>query len=301
MFHGTFTALVTPFRSGRIDTVALTQLVDRQIAGGISGLVPCGTTGEAPTLSEAEQVEVVRCVVERAADRVPVIAGTGSNCTEKTIAASRRALDAGVTAVMVVAPYYNKPNPTGLYRHFAAVAEAVGAPIILYNIPGRCGVEIPVEVIARLRSAYSNVVAVKHATGSVDAASRLAGESDIMILSGDDPLTLPLMSVGARGVISVLSNLLPAEVSALTRTALEGDYAAARSWHFKLYALMRGILSLDTNPIPIKTALSLRGWMTDEFRLPMCELSPEACGTLRKLLDTFEHAGSSMPSRRIAS
>lgn len=301
MMQGCYTALVTPFRDGRIDRQALENLVDRQIAGGISGLVPCGTTGEAPTLSDDEHAEVVRIIAERADGRVPVIAGTGSNCTEKTIRTSQRAIEAGATSVMVVAPYYNKPNQEGLFQHYSAVAKAISAPMVLYNIPGRCGVEVGVETIARLRSRHSNIVAVKHATGSIDGASRLSAESDITILSGDDPLTLPLMSIGAVGVVSVLSNLLPAEMSALVRTALEGDYETARQWHAKLFGLMRGLMSVDTNPIPIKSALAIRGWMRDEFRLPMCSLSESGRAELMTVLDRYDGTSQAKPSRRKAS
>lgn len=301
MMQGCFTALVTPFRDGRVDRDALENLVDRQIAGGISGLVPCGTTGEAPTLTDDDQVEVIRIVAERANGRVPVIAGTGSNCTEKTIRTSQRAIEAGATSVLVVAPYYNKPSQEGLFQHYSAVAKAVSVPIVLYNIPGRCGVEIDVETIARLRSRHSNIVAVKHATGSIDGASRLSTESDITILSGDDPLTLPLMSIGAVGVVSVLSNLLPAEMSALVRTALEGDYESARQWHAKLFGLMRGLMSVDTNPIPIKSAMAIRGWMLDEFRLPMCPLSEAGRAELNRVLDQYQGKAESLPSRRKAS
>lgn len=300
MFEGCFTALVTPFADDGIDTDALKQIVDDQIAGGISGLVPCGTTGEAPTLTETEQIEVIRTVAQRANGRVPVIAGTGSNCTTKTIHSSRAALDAGANAVMVVTPYYNKPNAEGLYQHFAAVAEAIDAPMILYNIPGRCGVEIPTETIARLRTTYSNIVAVKHATGNVDGASLLASQSDITILSGDDPLTLPLMSIGARGVISVMSNLMPTDMSALVGAALSGEWATAQRLHAELFPIMRALLTLDTNPIPIKTALAIRGQIREEFRLPMCLISPDKRSRLEKLIHDLRDHQTSTSARRIA-
>ncbi|MCB9853643.1 MAG: 4-hydroxy-tetrahydrodipicolinate synthase [Phycisphaerales bacterium] len=300
MFEGCFTALVTPFAEGRVDKAALKRIVDEQIAGGISGLVPCGTTGEAPTLTEAEQVDVIRTVADRANGRVPVIAGTGSNCTAKTINCSRAALDAGANAVMVVTPYYNKPNPEGLYQHFAAVAEAVDAPMILYNIPGRCAIEIPTETIVRLRATYSNIVAVKHATGNVDGASLLASQSDITILSGDDPLTLPLMSIGARGVISVMSNLMPAAMSALVGAALSGEWASAQRLHAELFPIMRTLLTLDTNPIPIKTAMAIRGVLREEFRLPMCLISPDKRSRLERLIHDLPDSQVSTSARRIA-
>lgn len=300
MFEGCFTALVTPFANNEIDADALRHIVDAQIAGGISGLVPCGTTGEAPTLTDEEHTHVVRIVVEQAAGRVPIIAGTGSNCTAKTIKCSQAALDAGADAVMVVAPYYNKPNADGLYQHFAAIAEAVDAPIILYNIPGRCGIEIPVATIARLRTTYSNIVAVKHATGSVDGASLLASKSDIAILSGDDPLTIPLMSVGARGVISVMSNLLPAGMSAVVAAALSNDWALARARHAALFPIMRALLTLDTNPIPIKTAMAIRGDLREEFRLPMCLISADKRSELEKLIASLRESDDLQNARRIA-
>jgi len=297
MYKGCFVALVTPFRNGNVDLPALNTLVDHVIAGGVNGLVPCGTTGESPTLTPEEQEAVIAAVVKRAAGSVPVIAGTGSNCTEKTIAASRAAVRAGADGVMLVAPYYNKPNQQGLYLHFGHVAEAVDVPIILYNIPGRCGIEISVDTIVRLRRDHANIVAVKHATGSLDGASALAAASDITILSGDDTLTLPLMSVGATGVISVVGNLLPQEMSSLTHAALSGDLPTARAWHRRLFPIARDLLQLDTNPIPIKTALAIRGMMAEEFRLPMCPMEPVR---RRRLADLLATVSTNEPSRQIA-
>jgi len=272
MFKGCLVALVTPFRDGAVDRRALDGLVDHVIAGGVDGLVPCGTTGESPTLSDQERHDVITAVAARAKGRVPVIAGTGTNATEKSLAQSKAAVEAGADAVMVVSPYYNKPNQEGLYRHFSHVAKGVGVPVILYNIPGRTGVEISVETIARLRADHRNIVAVKHATGSLDGAVALAVASDIAVLSGDDPLTLPLMSIGAVGVVSVVANLLPRETSSMTRAALAGDWQTARSWHERLCPLGRELLKLDTNPMPIKTALAMRGMMAEEFRLPLCRM-----------------------------
>lgn len=300
MFEGCFTALVTPFANDELDRAALKRIVEDQIAAGISGLVPCGTTGEAPTLSDDEHAEVVRIVAQQAAGRVPVIAGTGSNCTAKTVKCSQAAIDAGADAVMVVAPYYNKPNAEGLYQHFAAVAEAIDAPIVLYNIPGRCGVEIPVDTIVRLRETYSNIVAVKHATGSVDGASQLAGQSDITILSGDDPLTLALMSIGARGVVSVMSNLMPRDMVSLVGAALSDDWTAARANHGRLFPVMRALLTMDTNPIPIKTAMALAGSLREEFRLPMCRIAPDKRATLEKLIAGLRERDDLHHQRRIA-
>ncbi|MFQ5424282.1 MAG: 4-hydroxy-tetrahydrodipicolinate synthase [Phycisphaerae bacterium] len=295
MFHGCWVALVTPFRDGEIDEPALHRLVDHVIDGGVDGVVPCGTTGESPTLSAAEQARVIATVVTRARGRVPVLAGTGTNSTESTLRHSRAAIEAGADAVMLVTPYYNKPNPRGLHEHFSTVAKAVEAPVVLYNIPGRTGVEIDVDTLVRLHAEHDNIVAVKHATGSVDGASALAARSDITILSGDDTLTLPLMSVGAAGVVSVIANLLPAETKALTDAALSGDWPKAQAVHRRLFPLACGLLRLDTNPIPIKTALAMRGMMTEEFRLPMCPMDK---AKRRRLADLLE-AGSTRADSRL--
>lgn len=287
MFRGCFVALVTPFRDGEIDWPALDELVDYMIDGGVNGLVPCGTTGESPTLSADEQVKVISAVVKRAKGRIPVIAGTGANCTEKTVAHSHAAAKAGANGIMLVSPYYNKPNQRGLYEHFSFVAQSVTLPIMLYNIPGRTGVEISVETIARLHADHKNIVAVKHATGNVDGVSELASVSDIVILSGDDPVTLPMMVVGAVGVVSVVGNLLPKETSALTSAALAGDWKKAQTLHKQLYPLCRDLLRLDINPIPIKTALAMRGMMAEEFRLPMCKLEPAKRERLAAILEKY--------------
>ncbi len=303
MFRGCFVALVTPFRGGSIDTAALETLVETAIAGGAAGLVPCGTTGEAPTLSAEEQTRVISAVVDVAGKRALVVAGTGTNSTSRSVAASQAAAGAGADGVMLVAPYYNKPNQEGLYLHFSEVARQVPIPIILYNIPGRSGVEISVETIVRLREDHANIVAVKHATGSVDGASRLAAASDISVLSGDDTLTLPLISVGAVGVISVLANLMPHEMSSLVAAALDGDMKTARAWHRRLFPVARALLSLDTNPIPVKTALAINGMMSEEFRLPMCPMSTEKRARLESVLSQgVETADAERPveARQIA-
>ncbi len=282
--RGTLTALITPFRDGALDLAALEALVEQQLAAGVDGLVPCGTTGEAPTLSLAEHRQIVSCVAKAARGRIPVVAGSGTNCTAKTIELARLNADCGADALLVVAPYYNRPSQEGLFRHFAAVAAATSLPIVLYNIPGRCGVEISVETIVRLRTAHTNIVAVKHATGSVTGAADLMAACEIPVLSGDDPLTLPLMSLGAVGVISVLSNLAPRAVKRLTQAALNGDWTKAHQAHAELYPLAKALLSLDTNPVPIKTALALRGFCAEEFRLPLCPLSADNRRRLEALL-----------------
>ena len=286
-FRGTLTALVTPFRDGRLDLDALERLVERQIDAGVDGLVPCGTTGESPTLSVAEHDEVIERVVHLARRRVPVLAGTGSNNTAEALRCSRHAEKSGADGLLLVSPYYNKPSQEGLNRHFAAVAEGVGVPIVLYNIPGRTGVTILNETIQRLFESHKNVVAVKHATGRIDDVSDLMQMCEIDVLSGDDPLTWPLMSLGARGVVSVLSNLAPRAVKRLTSAALAGESGAALAAHRAIQPLARALLSLDTNPVPIKTALAMRGLCAEEFRLPLCPLTPRKRDELGELLDRF--------------
>ncbi|MFH1420301.1 MAG: 4-hydroxy-tetrahydrodipicolinate synthase [Planctomycetota bacterium] len=287
MFKGCLVALVTPFRDGKVDRQAIERLVDHVVDGGVSGIVACGTTGESPTLSAEERREVVAAVVGSVRGRVPVVAGTGTNCTARSLADSQAAVRAGADAIMLVAPYYNKPNQTGLYEHFGTIARGVEVPIILYNIPGRTGVEISVETIARLHADYKNIVAVKHATGSIDGASALAVASDMAIISGDDTLTVPLMSVGAVGVISVLANLLPRETSSMVNAALSGDWAEAKAWHTRLFPPAWELLHLDVNPIPIKTALAMRGLIAEEFRLPLCAMDDKKKKRLASALSGF--------------
>lgn len=274
MFKGSMVALITPFKDGRVDYKTLDALVDFHIAAGSDVLVPCGTTGESPTLTHEENDQVIAAVAKRAKGRIAVIGGTGSNSTDEAIEMTRHARENGADGSLQVAPYYNKPTQEGLFRHFKAIADAVDFPHVLYNIPGRCGVEVSIDTIVRLREACPNIVAVKHATGSMDGASELSVRSDIGIISGDDSMTLPLMAVGGIGVISVLANIVPKDVKALTDAALRGDWETARKWHRKMFALAKGLLSLETNPIPIKTAMAMAGMCTDEFRLPMCAMQP---------------------------
>lgn len=284
-FQGTITALVTPFRDGRVDLATLEKLVERQIAGGINGLVPCGTTGESPTLTHEEAEQVIACVVKTARKRVPVIAGTGSYNTAEAIKKSQRAAELGADGLLIVSPYYNKPTQHGLYAHFSAISREVKLPIMLYNIPGRCGVEISVATIARLHKEHPNIVSVKHATGRCDDAADLIAASDIEVVSGDDPITLPLMSLGAIGVVSVISNLCPKATTRVTNAALSGNFGEARKAHAALFALMRPLLALETNPIPIKSAMAMRGLCSEEFRLPMCPLAVENRAKLQALLE----------------
>jgi 4-hydroxy-tetrahydrodipicolinate synthase len=274
VFKGSMVALITPFKDGRVDYKTLDALVDFHIAAGSDVLVPCGTTGESPTLTHEENDQVIAAVAKRAKGRIPVIGGTGSNSTDEAIEMTRNARHNGADGSLQVAPYYNKPTQEGLFRHFKAIADAVDFPHILYNIPGRCGVEVSIDTIVRLREACPNIVAVKHATGSMDGASELSVRSDIGIISGDDSMTLPLMAVGGVGVISVLANIVPKDVKAMTDAALRGDWETARKWHRQMFALAKGLLSLETNPIPIKTAMAMAGMCTDEFRLPMCSMQP---------------------------
>ncbi|MEW6251726.1 MAG: 4-hydroxy-tetrahydrodipicolinate synthase [Planctomycetota bacterium] len=285
--QGTLTALITPFRDSKLDLAALEALVARQLDAGVDGVVPCGTTGEAPTLTEKEHREVVTTVARLARGRVPVLAGSGTNDTAHTIALAGLNAECGADALLVVSPYYNRPSQEGLFRHFSAVAAATALPIVLYNIPGRTGVEIAIDTIKRLFDKHRNIVAVKHATGSVAGAADLLSVCEIPVLSGDDPLTLPLMSIGAVGVISVISNLAPRTTKRLTQAARDRDWPAAQAAHRLLYPLAKALLSLDTNPVPIKTALALKGLCTDELRLPLCEMTSEKRRALESLLGEY--------------
>ncbi|MEO0964008.1 MAG: 4-hydroxy-tetrahydrodipicolinate synthase [Planctomycetota bacterium] len=281
--QGAMTALVTPFRDGAVDHDRLRQNIDFQIEHGIDGLVPVGTTGESPTLSHEEHDAVIDTTVQQAAGRVPVIAGTGSNSTAEALRLTQHAKQVGADAALMVNPYYNKPSQEGLYRHFMTVADAVDLPIVLYNIPGRTNVTMSPDTAVRLGE-HANVVAIKEATGSLDIASEIAGACDLTILSGDDSMTLPLMSIGGEGVISVLSNLMPDRVTALTNAALAGDFPAAREHHLSLFAICKGLLTLDTNPIPIKTAMHLVGTDTGEVRLPLVPMEDIKRARLATLL-----------------
>lgn len=286
-FEGVYTALVTPFHNGEVDFEALKKLLELQIKGGVSGIVPVGTTGESPTLSPEEHLKVITTVVETVAGRCQVIAGTGANSTAEAVYLTREAKEVGVDATLQVTPYYNKPTQEGLYRHFSTVADTVGLPVVLYNVPGRSGVPIAEATVARL--AKNPVIgAIKEAAGSVDRVSAILDIcDDITVLSGDDSLTLPMMAVGAKGIISVSSNLVPAEMSAMVRAVLAGDYAKAYEYHRKLYPLFRDQF-VETNPIPIKAAMAMAGLLEEEYRLPLCELSPEH---REKLAATLEHCG----------
>ncbi len=289
MFAGTHTAIVTPFRNGSLDEEALRKLVDFQFDNGVSGVVPCGTTGESPTLDHEEHGQVVRLTAEFARGRGIVMAGTGSNSTREAIELTQAAEAAGATASLQVAPYYNKPTPEGLFQHFKAVADNTGLPIMLYSIPGRCGIEIGLDVLVRLAEACPNIRAIKEAGGNPERVSQMKQilPAEFEILSGDDGLTLPFMSVGGVGVVSVASNLIPKPISDMVRLALNGDYAGALAIHQQYYPLFAAFLKLATNPIPIKTAMSLAGHCSQELRLPLVPMeaakTDELAATLKKL------------------
>jgi 4-hydroxy-tetrahydrodipicolinate synthase len=289
MFRGTFTALVTPFRDGGIDISSFEQLIETQIAASITGIVAIGTTGESPTLSHDEREQVIRCAVTKANKRCVVLAGTGSNSTQHAIADTNLAEKLGVDAALLVAPYYNKPSQEGLFRHFEAIADATSLPIMLYNIPGRCSVDILPETVARLAEKCRNIVCIKEASGSVERVGELRWRlpEAFTVLSGDDSLTLPFMAVGAAGVVSVASNLFPSEVCALVHACESGDLKSAERLHRKLLPLFKDLF-IEPNPVPVKTALGWRGAICGEVRLPLCEMSEANQARLRKTLEQFE-------------
>jgi 4-hydroxy-tetrahydrodipicolinate synthase len=289
MFSGAFTALVTPFRNGEVDVEALEGMVEFQIQNGIHGLVPCGTTGETPAMSESEDRLVIETVVRVANGRVPVIAGTGSNSTDMAIKYTKMAEEVGADGSLQVSPYYNKPTQEGLYRHFAAVAESTDLPIILYNIPGRTSVTIDAETTARLAE-IPNIVGTKEATLSMNMAMDVISlcVEGFDVLSGDDPVTLPLMSLGGRGVISVASNVAPAAVSDMVNAQLKGNWERGRELHYELLPLFRALF-VETNPIPVKTAASILGLCSDEMRMPMIPLQGENLNTLRRIMEESNH------------
>ena len=279
-------ALITPFHDGEIDFQTLDELVNFQIESGIDAIVPAGTTGESPTLSHEEHKQVIERIVEVAGGQTPVIAGAGSNSTAEAIELTTFAKQIGADATLQVTPYYNKPTQEGFYQHFKAIAEEVDLPIVLYNIPGRCGAGMNPETIARLAE-IENIVAIKEATGSLDQASEIANLCDITIISGDDSLTLPLASVGAKGVISVAANIVPADVKAMTDLILEGDLVSARQWHNKLFKLCKNMLTLATNPIPIKAAMAMLNMAPEELRLPMTPLEETKRAILKQTLKDY--------------
>ncbi len=286
MFAGLTVALITPLKSGEIDYDALGRLVDWHVEQGTDCLAPVGTTGESPTLDHEEHERVIGCVVERARGRIKVMPGTGSNSTREALRLTKFAKRAGADGALMVGPYYNKPTQEGYYRHFAAVAEAVDLPIVLYNIPGRTGSNILPETIARLAK-LPTIVAIKEATGSMDQASAIAALCDLTILSGDDSLTLPLLSIGGRGVVSVVGNIVPRDMKSLMNAWTAGKIGEAQSWHQKLFPLCRDMLGAATNPIPIKTAMKLLGRDSGELRLPMTAMDAAGEGKLKETLQKY--------------
>jgi 4-hydroxy-tetrahydrodipicolinate synthase len=284
LFAGVTVAIVTPFRDGVVDWAGLGKLIDWHAEQGTDAIAPCGTTGESPTLTHDENERVVAFVCEQARGRLKVMAGTGSNSTAEAVRMTKAAKAAGADGTLQVGPYYNKPTQDGYFRHFAAVAGATDLPVVVYNIPGRTGSNILPETMARLAEACPTIVAVKEATGSLDQASQIAALTDLTLLSGDDSLTLPLMSIGGRGVVSVVGNVVPRDMMALVRAAAAGDFAGALTWHRKLFPLCRDLLGVATNPIPVKTALKLLGRDSGELRLPLCPMDAAGEAKIRQTL-----------------
>jgi len=288
MIHGSLVAIVTPFKSGKIDEDALIELIEFQIENGTHGIVPCGTTGESPTLSHEEHEYVIELTVKTVNKRVPVIAGTGSNSTKEAIRLTRFAKEIGADGALVVVPYYNKPTQEGLYQHFKQIASQVDIPIILYNIPGRSVVNMAPETVARLAGDYKNIVGVKEATGSVAQASKviqLCGP-DFIVLSGEDALNFPLLAIGARGFITVTANIAPKDVSDLYNHFSNGDFEKARKLHYKLQPLNEALF-IETNPIPIKAALSIMDKIKYEYRLPLTEMTDSHFEELKEALSDY--------------
>jgi 4-hydroxy-tetrahydrodipicolinate synthase len=288
MFRGAYTALVTPFKNGQVDYAALEALIESQISKGIDGLVPCGTTGESPTLTEKEHGEVIAFTVKTARKRVPVVAGTGSNSTAEAILYTRHAKEVGADAALLVCPYYNKPSQKGMIAHFTAIADAVDIPQILYNIPGRSVVNMTPETIAEL-SRHRNIVGVKEASGNLEQMIKIKAlcRADFDLISGDDTITLPILSIGGVGVISVISHLLPQETSRVVHSYLEGKTAEASELFMKYSELTKAIMVSEVNPVGIKTVLALRGQIAEEFRLPLIPASADTKESIRRQLDRY--------------
>jgi len=293
-FRGVYTALITPFtKKGNIDEEAFEKIIEDQIVSGIDGLVPCGTTGESPTLSHTEHDRVIELTIKFANGRVPVIAGTGSNATSEAIRLSRHAEEAGASGLLLVNPYYNKPTQKGLYLHFKAVAEVVNIPCIVYNIKGRSGVNVETQTMSKLMEASSMIAGVKEASGNLDQMKdvifeRNSKRKDFSVLSGDDNMTLQLIEAGGDGVVSVASNLIPKRMVEFVHAALDGEMEKARNEETALMPFFRAMF-LETNPIPVKTAMAIQGWCEEEFRLPMCSLSDDTHReTLKQLLERLE-------------
>ncbi len=283
---GVFTAIVTPFTHGKVDYGQLTDLVQMQLDAGIDGIIPVGTTGESPTLTVDEHLKVIETVIKTALGKCKIIAGTGANSTAEAVHLTQMAKASGADGTLQVTPYYNKPTQEGLYRHFSTVADECGLPVVLYNVPGRAGIPIAIDTIQRL-SSNPNIVCVKEAGGSVERVSAIKNACDITVLSGDDSLTLPMMALGAQGVISVASNLIPERVKNMVDAFADGRWEEAKKLHYSLYRFFCDIF-IETNPIPIKTAMACKGLIREEYRLPLCPMNP---GNHDILLATMESAG----------
>ncbi len=275
-FSGSYVALVTPWTKdlNHVDYAAFKDLVDWHVASGTDGILPCGTTGESATLTHKEHEELVTKTVEFVNKRCKVLAGAGSNSTRESIGLAKHAKAVGADSILVITPYYNRPTPEGLYRHFGTVSENCDLPIMIYNVPSRTGTNIMPETVVRINKSYPQVCGIKEASGSVDQSSQIINQSPVQVMSGDDSLTLPVMAVGGQGVVSVIANIAPAEMKALTAAALAGDYAKAREWHHKLLPIMKACF-VETNPGPVKTALGMLGRIDGRMRLPMVEPKPE--------------------------
>ncbi len=286
MFSGSFVAIVTPFANGKFDEKTMAELIEFQISNGTHGIVPCGTTGESATLSPKEHERVVAATVEMVHKRVPVIAGTGSNSTQEAVSLTKHAKTAGADGALLITPYYNKPTQEGLFRHFEAIARSVDLPLILYNIPGRTSINMLPSTVARL-SQIESIVGIKEGSGSLQQVSDIIHQTkdDFFVLSGDDPLTLPMMALGGKGVITVTANVAPKDMSSMVSAALNGDFQEARRLHFKLAPIF-GALFLETNPIPVKAALAMMGKGSDEVRLPLTTLAKEFRPKLKEALQT---------------
>ena len=285
-FAGLSVALVTPFKDGKVDVDRLKEQIDFQIEAGTNCVVPCGTTGESPTLSHPEHERVISETIQHASGRIKVMAGTGSNSTDEAISLTEWAAKEGADATLQVAPYYNKPTQEGFFQHYRAISEAIDIPICVYNIPGRTGKNIEPETIARIGE-FDNVTMVKEATGSLDQASQVLDLTNLTVLSGDDSLTLPLLSIGGQGVVSVVGNIVPKDMIALVSSFQNGDIAAAQEWHRKLFPLCRDLLSIASNPVPLKAAMAELGRDSGDLRLPMCPLNDGELATLRQTLANY--------------
>ncbi len=295
---GSMVALVTPFRKGKLDESALRRLIDFHLANGTDVIVPCGTTGEAATMSHTEHMGLMSFVVNYVARRVPVICGAGSNSTEEAFSLIQHAKKCGASGVLVVTPYYNKPTQEGLFRHFEILAGRVNIPFILYNVPSRTGVSIAPETVARL-SKISNIIGIKEASGSLEQASKIIAACDLVVLSGEDSLTLPLLSVGARGAISVVANVKPKEVHDMIEAYLNGNVNQAKKLHYQLFDLAK-VLFIETNPIPVKTALHLMGMIEGELKLPLCEMNQKNLKELQLVLKRQHLLKSQHKNRKLA-